>query len=145
MARIRQITIENFRGIKALSLFPSPGINCLIGPGDSGKSSILDAIDFCLGARRNIQFTDADFHLLDVETPIQISVTIGELDDDLKSLDAYGLYLRSFDAQSGKIEDEPEESAETVLTVRLTVAGDLEPSWSLVSQRAEGAGAGAKS
>src|ERR1700730_1940537 len=50
------------------------------------------------------------------------------------------MYLRSFDAQSGKIEDEPEQSAETVLTVRLTVAGDLEPSWSLVSERAEAQG-----
>src|SRR5438105_4328914 len=121
MARIREILIENFRGIKALARLPSPGVNCHIGPGDSGKSTVLDAVDFCLGARRNIQFTDADFHLLDVETPITITVTIGELDDDLKNLDAYGMCLRSFDARSGKIEDEPEESAETVLTVKLTV------------------------
>ena len=140
MARIREILINNFRGIKALTWLPSPGLNCLIGPGDSGKSSILDAVNFCLGARRNIQFTDADFHLLDVETPITITVTIGELDDDLKNLDAYGMYLRSFDARSGKIEDEPEESAETVLTVKLTVASDLEPSWSLVSERAAAQG-----
>jgi putative ATP-dependent endonuclease of OLD family len=137
MARIRAVEIDNFRGIKKLMWLPSPGINCLIGPGDSGKSSILDAIDFCLGARRNIQLTDADFHRLDVETPITISVTIGELYDELKSLEAYGLYLRSFDADSGTIEDEPESEAETVLTVRLTVASDLEPSWSLVSERAE--------
>jgi hypothetical protein len=137
MARIRTVEIENFRGIKKLMWLPSPGINCLIGPGDSGKSSILDAIDFCLGARRNIQFTDADFHRLDVEAPITISVTIGELYDELKSLEAYGPYLRSFDAESGTIEDEPENEAETVLTVRLTVASDLEPSWSLVSDRAE--------
>lgn len=140
MARIREILIENFRGIKVLAWLPSPGVNCLIGPGDSGKSSILDAVDFCLGARRNIQFTDADFHMLDVETPIRISVTIGELDDGLKNLDAYGMYLRNFDARSGEIEDEPEESAETVLTVRLIVASDLEPSWSLVSARAAAQG-----
>lgn len=140
MARIRKIEIENFRGIKTFSWRPSPGLNCLIGPGDSGKSSILDAIDFCLGARRNIQFTDADFHRLDIETPIGISVTLGELDDGLKNLDAYGMYVRGFDTQSGKIEDEPENDAETVLTVRLTVASDLEPSWSLVSERAEAQG-----
>ena len=140
MARIREILIENFRCIKALKWLPTPGVNCLIGPGDSGKSSILDAVDFCLGARRNIQFTDADFYMLDVETPIQISVTIGALDDGLKNLDAYGMYLRSFDARSGEIEDEPEETAETVLTVRLTVASDLEPSWSLVSERAAAQG-----
>jgi putative ATP-dependent endonuclease of OLD family len=140
MARIRAIEICNFRGIKSLAWFTSSGVNCLLGPGDSGKSTILDAVDFCLGARRNLQFTDADFYGLDVETPISISVTIGELDNGLKNLEAYGMYLRGFDAQSDKIEDEPEKDAETVLTVRLTVANDLEPSWSLVSERAEAQG-----
>ena len=76
MARVRAIEIKNFRGIKALSWYPAPGINCLIGPGDSGKSSVIDSIDLCLGARRNVQFTDADFHLLDVETPITIEITL---------------------------------------------------------------------
>lgn len=140
MARIRKIEIEYYRGIQEFSWFPSPGINCLIGPGDSGKSTILSAIDFCLGARRSISFTDADFHRLDVETPIRISVTLGELDNSLKNLDRYGLYLRGFDAESGEIEDEPEWDKETVLTVRLTVESDLEPSWSLVSERAESQG-----
>ncbi len=137
MARIRKVEIRHFRAIRELVWCPAPGINCLIGPGDSGKSSILDAIDLCLGARRNIQFTDVDFHRLDVETPIDISVTLGELDDELKNLDIYGMYVRSFDAESGTIEDEPERDAETVLTVRLEVASDLEPTWSLVSDRAE--------
>jgi putative ATP-dependent endonuclease of OLD family len=48
--------------------------------------------------------------------------------------------LDAVGAQSGSIEDEPEKDAETVLTVRLTVASDLEPSWSLVSERAEAQG-----
>ena len=99
MARIRKIEIENFRGIKTLTWCPAKGINCLIGPGDSGKSSVLDAIDFCVGARRMIQFTDADFHQLDVENPIRIAVTLGELDDALKNLETYGMYVRGFDAE----------------------------------------------
>jgi ABC-type branched-subunit amino acid transport system ATPase component len=140
MARIRQVMIENFRGVRQLTWLPWPGINCLVGPGDSGKSSILEAVDFCLGARRSIQFTDADFHQLDVEKPIRISVTIGQLDDALKNMDAYGMYVRGFNTQTGKIEDEPEKGADTVLTVQLTVASDLEPSWSLVSERAEAQG-----
>lgn len=142
MARIRAVEIKNFRGVKDLVWLPSPGLNCLIGPGDSGKSSILDAIDFCLGARRNIQFTDADFHLLDVETPITITVTMGELDDALKNLDTYGMFLRGFDPATGRIEDEPEKDAETVLSLRLTVASDLEPTWTLLSERAEAQGIG---
>ncbi len=140
MARIRKIEIANFRGIKELTWCPTPGINCLIGPGDSGKSTVLDAIDFCLGARRTIQFTDADFHQLDVQNPIQVSVTLGELDDGLKNLEAYGLYVRGFDVESGEVEDEPERDAETVLTVRLTVESDLEPVWSLFSERADAQG-----
>jgi putative ATP-dependent endonuclease of OLD family len=140
MARVRQIEITNFRCIQQLSWAPSAGINCLIGPGDSGKSSILDAIDFCLGARRSLAFTDADFYRLDVTNPIVITATVGELDDTLKSMESYGNYLRSFSAATGVVEDEPEAQAETVLSVRLTVGSDLDPVWTLVSDRAEAAG-----
>lgn len=140
MARIRAIEVRNFRSLKEFKWFPSSGINCLIGPGDSGKSTILDAIDLCLGARRNLQISDADFHSLDTETPITITITIGELDDGLKSIDTYGSFLRGFDAALQIIEDEPEAGMETVLTLRLTVTDDLEPSWTLVSDRAAAAG-----
>lgn len=135
MARIRIISIENFRCIQQLTWFPGQGINCLIGPGDSGKSSILDAIDLCLGARRNTNLTDADFHGLDVERSISISVTLGELDDGLKSLETYAPYLRSFNQATGAVTDEPQAGHETVLTVNVTVASDLDPVWSLVSGR----------
>jgi putative ATP-dependent endonuclease of OLD family len=140
MARIRKLEIENFRGIETCSWHPSPGLNCLIGPGDSSKSTILDAIEFCIGARRNLQFTDADFHRLNIDRPIEITVTVGELSDSLKNIEAYGLYVRSFEAATGEIEDEPEHQHETVLSVRLTVSSDLEPVWTLVSERAEAQG-----
>jgi predicted ATP-dependent endonuclease of OLD family len=84
MARIRLLQIQNFRSIQALIWAPSPGINCLIGPGDSGKSTILDAIDFTVGARRNLSFSDTDFHALEIATPVVISVTIGDLPSSLK-------------------------------------------------------------
>jgi len=94
MARIRKIEIANFRGIQRLVWYPAPGINCLIGPGDSGKSTVLDAIDLCLSARRNVQFSDADFFGLDITTPISITLTLGELDESLKALENYGPFLR---------------------------------------------------
>ncbi len=140
MARIRRIEIRNFRGVRELEWFPAAGINCLIGPGDSGKSTVLDAIDLALGARRNIQFTDADFYGMAVNEPITITVTLGELDDKLKNLDTYGLYVGSFDPETHVIEDEPKAGTETVITIRLAVASDLEPAWTLVSSRAEAQG-----
>jgi putative ATP-dependent endonuclease of the OLD family len=140
LARIRLIEISHFRGIKSLRWSPTPGINCLIGPGDSSKSTILDAIDFCVGARRSIQFTDADFYKLDVDTPVSITVSIGDLEDALKSIDTYGLYLRSFDQATGVLDDEPSSGGETVLSLNLTLASDLEPVWTLISDRAAAQG-----
>ena len=137
MTVIRKVEISNFRGICSLTWCPAIGVNCLIGAGDSGKSSVLDAIDLCLGARRNIQISDADFHNLDIEQPIQIAVTLGDLDVSLKNIDTYGLFLRGLDLETGEIAPEPEADLETVLTVRLKVEGDLEPQWALVSERAE--------
>ena len=136
--RIRRIDITHFRGIQSLTWCPGDGINCLIGPGDGGKSTVLDAVDLCLGARRSAQFTDADFFEGDVASPIEIVVTIGGLDDGLKSLETYGLHLRAFDAITGEIEDEPQAGLETVLCPRLSVGPDLEPVWDLASDRAAG-------
>lgn len=136
MARIRKVEIANFRGIRRLVWYPAPGINCLIGPGDSGKSTVLDAIDLCLSARRNVQFSDADFFGLDITTPISITLTLGELDEPLKALENYGPFLRGYRADSGIVEDEPQVDSEVVLCINLTVTSDLEPSWTLISDRA---------
>ncbi|WP_431284499.1 ATP-dependent nuclease [Humitalea sp. 24SJ18S-53] len=140
MTLIRLIEIENFRSVKALKWQPCEGINCLVGPGDSGKSTVLDAIDYCIGARRSLQVTDADFAALDIEKPVRICVTLGALPDGLKSMETYGLYLGGFNAATGEISPEPGAGLETVLTVQLLVDSDLEPQWSLVSQRAAAQG-----
>ncbi len=140
MAQIRKLEVLNFRSIRTLSWIPTLGINCLVGPGDSGKSTILDAIDLCMGARRTIQFTDADFTDLALDAPIEITIALGALSDRLKTVDAYGLFLRGFDVASGEIEDEPQAGLETVLCLRLTVGADLEPVWTLVSDRAAALG-----
>lgn len=136
MTRIRRIEIQNFRSIQKFDWRPSNGVNCLIGPGDSGKSTILDAIDLCLGARRSAPFGDTDFFGLDVTRTIKIAVTIGALPDALKNIDTYGEFLRGFDFGTGLTEDEPRAGLETVLTLKLEVNADLEPSWTLYSDRA---------
>ncbi|PKO43531.1 MAG: ATP-dependent endonuclease [Betaproteobacteria bacterium HGW-Betaproteobacteria-22] len=137
MAIIRKLEIKNFRSIQSLNWAPMPGINCLIGPGDSGKSTILDAIDICLGARRNVSFEDTDFYDLNVQELIDISITLGNLPETLLNLDSYGNFLRGFVPETKEIEDEPRAGIETVLTLRLRVSSDLEPSWLLYSERAE--------
>ncbi|WGL95872.1 ATP-dependent nuclease [Arsenophonus nasoniae] len=140
MAIIRHIDIKNFRSIKEISWFPKNGLNCLIGPGDSGKSTILDAIDLTLGARRSFSFNDADFYKLNTNNPIVIQITLGELDDNLKNIEIYGNFLRGFDKTNKRINDEPLQGDEIVLTLQLTIREDLEPDWLLYSNRAHNEG-----
>ena len=140
MACIRWIVIQNFRGIKQLSWQPAPGINCLIGPGDSSKSTVLDAIDLCLGARRNVPFSDTDFHRMDTSCPISIHAIIGDLPDELLSIDSYGVFLKGYDNSKGELYDEPQAHLEPVLKVSLTVETDLEPSRTIHSERSAAEG-----
>lgn len=136
MSQIRHVYIKRFRSINELVWLPKPGLNCLIGAGDSGKSTLLDAIDLALGARRFYPFTDADFYQLDTSEPIEIFITLGALDEQLKNIEAYGAFLRSFDVATGEISDEPLVGRETVITMKLTVGEDLAPDWLLFSERA---------
>ena len=140
MVQIAKIEVSNFRGIRELTWVPNSGMNCLIGPGDSGKSTVLQAVDWCIGSRRSLPLSDADFHGADVAHPIRVTVTLSDLDDRLRSLDSFGLFLRGFKRQTGDVEDEPEAHLEDALSVRLTIADDLDPTWSLVSDRAAAQG-----
>jgi putative ATP-dependent endonuclease of OLD family len=64
---ITHISIRNFRSIKALDL-PLGNTTLLVGPNNSGKSAILDAVRIALGRRwgqRGTGFTEYDIHLPD--------------------------------------------------------------------------------
>ena len=134
--KIRKIKIKNFRGIKELEWdLPTSKIFCLIGKGDSSKSTILEAIRFTFYPQWNLTVSDSDFYRCKVELPIEIEVTIGELDEQLCSLNKYGYHLRGWDTKALMLIDEPDDHLESVLTVRLSVEKDLEPKWVVICDR----------
>ncbi len=134
--KIRKIKIKNFRGVKELDWsLPNSDIFCLIGKGDSSKSTILEAIRYAFHPQWNLTLSDSDFHQCKVADSIVIEVTIGALTEAFCSLDKYGQYLRGWNAATLKLTDEPEDHLENVLTVRLTVDKDLEPKWMVVCDR----------
>lgn len=49
-------------------------------------------------------------------------------------------YLRGYNSLLGMLEDEPGHGLETVLSLSLEVAADLEPRWRLRSDRADAKG-----
>lgn len=103
--RIVYLEVQNFRGIKSLVWAPAAGMNCLIGPGDFTKTTILDAIELCLNPRSYSFADDCDFFDLDIEKPLRITVTLAGLPGDFKAEDRYGLHLRGWNQAATKIED----------------------------------------
>lgn len=135
MARVVKLEIENFRSIRSLAWLPQRGFNCLIGPGDSGKSTILDAIAWCLTYNPRLEVTDADFYRLEATQPIKIIVTLLDLPDRLGSLEPFGPFQGGFNPQTQEFEDEPGAGLETTLTVSLFIDESMQGQWSLESSR----------
>lgn len=133
--QIRHLKIKNFRGISDLSWSPRDPFCCLIGAGDSGKSTILDAAEAVLNSRW-FSFSESDFFACDTLNTITIEVTVGELSTVLKSDERFGLFIRGW-TKIGELRDEPEDGDEPVLTVRLTVDSTLEPVWEMACDRVE--------
>ncbi|WPC68000.1 AAA family ATPase [Rhodoferax ferrireducens] len=131
--QIRRLKIKNFRGISTLDWKPNRAFCCLIGPGDSGKSTVLDAVEAALSSRW-FSFTEPDFLGCNTSNAIEIEATIGELSRALKSDERFGLYIRGWTV-GGELHDEPEDDDEPVLTVRLTVDSTMEPAWEMVCDR----------
>lgn len=132
--QIRKISISNFRGIRTLEWLPDAALCFIIGPGDSGKSTILDAIEAALSSRW-FSFVESDFFGADTATPIMIEVTVGELPPQLMSDDRLGLFIRGWTGT--EIHDEPEDDDEPVITVRLSVDATMEPVWEAYCDRSE--------
>lgn len=137
MAILHSIEINNFRGIKTFKQeFHSDNLICLIGRGDSGKTTILEAISYVLSPNWNINFYDNDFYNCNVENPIEIWATIIDLPEFFLK-EKYGLHTRGFNSEDGKIEDEILDDHEPAITIKLSVDRNLEPTWTIVNNRNE--------
>ncbi len=61
------LTIERFRGIWALTWRPSRGLNLILGGGDVGKTTILDAVALLLSPTNPATVSDTDYYARNVK------------------------------------------------------------------------------
>jgi len=132
--KIYRLSIENFRGIQLLDWKIKSSLVCLIGPGNATKTTILESIYLALYPTWNLSLSDVDFHNSNVDIPISITVTVGELPKKLldfyKFSECYGGRNKNGDLSSEPISDD-----ENTLTIQLKVDKSLEPKWFLISER----------
>ncbi len=132
--KIRELKVRNFRGIKSLDWTTESDFICLVGPGDSGKTTILDALSLVLSPRWNVSLSDVDFYAADPSEPLTIEVTVSELSPVI--LDSFATDLRGWDGS--KVVDEPfaeDEDLEPALSIRLSCDDSLEPVWEVITDR----------
>jgi putative ATP-dependent endonuclease of the OLD family len=131
--RIRQLSINNFRGIREMEwALPDKALFCLIGRGDSTKSTILEALRRVFYPQWNLLFDDADFYQCKPENAIRIEAVLGGIPEEFRDLENYGHCLCGWDSVNLRHQSEPREGLEDAIRVRLAVGGDLEPKWTVI-------------
>jgi AAA15 family ATPase/GTPase len=123
MSHIKSLSIRNYRGIKSLDwTIGAERFIVLIGRGDSGKSTILSALQAVLSPSWNITFCDLDFYKQDLSNQIEIEVLVSDLPPELMKESKYGLFIENdFDSNV--------PANEYQIRIRLTVDDTLEPHW----------------
>jgi putative ATP-dependent endonuclease of OLD family len=81
---ILHLSIQRFRGIERLSWYPKGGVNVILGGGDVGKTTILDAIGLLLSPTNPSILSDTDYFARLVSTGFVIEAVFSlPLDTDV--------------------------------------------------------------
>ena len=138
MAKIHTLKIKNYKGIQEFEqIFYNQSFICLIGRGDSGKTTILQAIAAVLSPYWDYKFYDMDFYNGNIECPIEIEASIYDLPRELLTETKFGLHKRLLNSENKIIDDisQEDQNSKDVLTIKLIVKKDLEPKWLVVNGR----------
>lgn len=133
---IKRVEINNFRGIKELNKEFDKRLICLIGNSDSTKTTILDAIEYCLYPYWTIQVTDTDFYNCNIDENIVIKLTVGDIPETLLTEDKYGLYVRKDVSETQ--DDEPLDTDDKFITIELRINEMFECKWNVINNRSDG-------
>ncbi len=132
MPKIRRIVINNFRGIHHLDYsFGDQNFWCFVGRGDSGKSTILEAISLALSPYKNLTICDTDFFDQNINEDIVIKAYLYELPKDLLKIGKFGEYLICLDNENEPF-DQDDTLENACLCLELRVTSDLSFEWNVI-------------
>lgn len=133
--QIRSLNIRRYRGIENFTWRPGPGVNCLIGPGDSHKSTVLAAISLLLAPYPLGPCSEFDYFQRRIADGFEIEAYIGNLDLQLLGTEQRVPHL--FGWQNNAPVPLPEGEAEPVLRCQVRGNQDLELVYELPIQGAD--------
>ncbi|MBK1684995.1 ATP-binding protein [Rhodoferax fermentans] len=141
-ARIYKITIQRFRGIHSLTWLPAKGMNVILGGGDVGKTTILEAIALLLSPSNTAVISEADYWARDSaqEFVIEAVMTLPDTTGiGSQNTFAWPWAWNGQDAitPSANGEEDLPEPGEPVYRVRVRGTTELEITWEVMQPNEE--------
>lgn len=135
-ATVRQLHLKRFRGIEDLKWNPYSGLNLILGGGDCGKSTILEALGLLFTPSGHRSLSESDFWNKNSENGFSIEATISVSDDFEFSSGTKIYWPWEWDGENPALPaaelDEVPEAQSPVFKVAVSATGDYELSWEIV-------------
>ena len=133
--RIEMLTIRCFRGIESLNWKPDPNFNVIIGGGDNGKTTVLDALALLFSPTNALVLSESDYWLNDTEQEFSIEAVVYIPDtEELASQSKFNWpwEWNGDDAVITPIDQDVDRSKTPVYKFRVRGNNDLELIWEIV-------------
>jgi putative ATP-dependent endonuclease of OLD family len=137
--RLRRVSITRYRGIEWIEIIPGPR-NVILGPQNSGKSTVLEALDLLLHhgfGRPRQPPTEIDYFQRAVEDGFEIEAVIGDLTNAFRA--EVAPHLEGWKSDPGEVvPDTDGDDIEDVVRVRVRGTHELTLVHEFAKPEAEG-------
>lgn len=138
--KIRKLTITRFRGIEQLTFCPGPS-TVILGPNNSGKSTVLEALDLLFHpgfGRPRPPPDELDYYERRSDSGFEIEAVLGELTNEF--LAECHHYLEGWRTENGELVAEPDgDGIEPAVRVRVRGSSEFEHLHEFAKPEAESA------
>ena len=133
-ATIKLLKIARFRGINSMEWHPEPGLNLIVGGGDAGKTTVLDAISLLLSPAYFTPLTDTDYHRRTVEDEFLIEAVMALPPESEVHRQYKPFWPWEWDGTEAIVPNAegPSNSGDAVYRFRVRGTEDLEPAYEVL-------------
>lgn len=138
-AVLKRLRLQNYRGLEDFAWNPNPGVNVILGGGDVGKTTILDALALLLSPSSSAQVTEGDYWRRDTNSGFSVVGVFGFPDgSDVLDPLRKTAWPWTWDGETAVLPDLEGEPADpgaddSVLVFRVSANEDYEVWWEIVN------------
>jgi putative ATP-dependent endonuclease of the OLD family len=136
-ATILQLKISRFRGLENFQWYPQPGLNIILGGGDVGKTTILDAVGLLLSPTNTSVVSESDYWNRDDTQEFSIEAVMSLPASSEISTQRQFTWPWEWDGKNavlptGDDQNENPSTPHPVYRVRVRGTSELEVTWEIV-------------